>query len=131
VIDVVQNVLTADDFDRILDDYAGSVVSHTPVTKTTSNKSGKETLSDGTAANIKCYFMRTGQNWDYVKAGFIERGAAVILAKYADSVAMNDKITFKGVVYRVRERFDVPGVFDSTGANTTYTYTACNLFLEE
>jgi len=31
--------------------------------------------------------------------------------------------------FLVKERFDVPGVFDSTGEATSYVYTACNLFL--
>ena len=126
---MVQNVLSTSDFNRILDDYAGVQVSHTPVTKTTSNVSGQEALADGTPANIKCYFMRTGQNWDFEKAGFFEKGDAVMLAKVSDAVAKNDKITFKGSVYRVKEAFDVPGVFDSTGSGSSYVYTACNLFL--
>lgn len=200
-----QNVLTVNDFDRILDNYAGRQIIHVPVTQTTSNISGEETLTDGTPAEIKAYIMRTGQNWDFEKAGFFEKGDAVALTKYADSVAMNDKIYADGVTvtisnidgdattitvdtssnhglsandeviisgttnydgvytvatitdpdtftisdtnhdfaaetsgyvvkdyskFRVKERFDVPGVFNSTEATTTFTYTACNLFLE-
>ena len=127
---MVQNVLTVSDFDRILDDYAGVQVSHTPITRSTSNVTGQETLTDGTPANIKVYFMRTEQAWDFVKAGFVEKGDAVMLAKVADSVVKDDKITFKGSVYRVREAFDVPGVYDSTGSGSSFVYTACNLFLE-
>ena len=126
---MVQNLLTVADFDAILDDYFGQQISHTPVTRSTSNISGKETLSDGSASNIKAYFVRVGQNYDFVKAGFVERGDAVMLAKVADSVSKDDKITYQGSTYRVKEAFDVQGIFDSTGSNDAYVYTACNLFL--
>ena len=125
----IQKVLTANDFDRILSDYAGRQVTHTPTTKTTSNISGQETLTDGSPVVLKAYFMKKQQNYDFGKYGFTEQGDAVCLAKYADSVAKDDKITVDGEVFRVKERFDVPGVFDSTGSGTSYVYTACNLFL--
>lgn len=128
---MVQNVLTVEDFDSILDEYAGRQVSHTPVTKTTSNSTGEETLTDGQAVTIKAYFMLTNQKWDFGKAGFLEKGDAVMLAKIADSVGKNDKITVDSAVYRCREVFNVPGVFDSTGSSTSFVYTAINLFLTE
>ena len=126
---MVQNVLTVDDFDRILDDYAGRQVSHIVVTQSTSNISGQETFADAAPVTIKCYFMLTNQQWDFEKAGFLEKGDAVMLAKYADSVGKDDKITADGKTYRVKEAYDVPGVFDSTGSGTAMVYTACNLFL--
>jgi len=126
---MVQNVLTVEDFNQILDNYAGRQVTHTPVTQTISNVSGQETLTDGTPGAIKAYFMKYNQTWDYAKAGFLEQGDAVMLAKIADGVKKNDKITADGEDYRVQEAFDVPGVFDSTGSGTTMVYTACNLFL--
>ena len=33
--------------------------------------------------------------------------------------------------YRVKEAFNVPGVFDNTGFGTRYIYTACNLFIDD
>ena len=33
--------------------------------------------------------------------------------------------------FRIKQAFDVPGVFDSTGIGTTMVYTSCNLFLYE
>ncbi len=128
---MIQKVLTVNDFNRILDDYAGRQVSHTPIVKTTSNISGQETLTDGTAVTLKAYFMRTNQKWDYEKLGFLEKGHAVLLAKYADRVVKNSKITVEGNDFRVREAYDVPGVYDSTGTGTSFVYTACNLFLIE
>jgi len=128
---MVQAVLTVSDFDRILNDYTGRQIIHTPIVKTTSNISGQETLTDGTAVTIKAHFMRTNQNWDFQKAGFLEKGNAVVLSKYADGVVKDDKITAEGNVYRVRESFNVAGVFSSTSDATTFTYTANNLFLIE
>ncbi len=125
---MVNNILTADDFNAILDDYAGRTLSHTPVTQTLSNITGQETLTDGTPANIKCYVMKTGQNFDYKEMGFMEQGDMVALCKVADSVGVNSKITINGEVFRVKEKFDVPGVFDSS-TTATYIYTVCNLFL--
>jgi len=127
---MVQNVLTVADFDSMLDNYAGRQVTHTPQTRVLSNISGQETFSDGTPATLKAYFMRTNQNWDFEKAGFLEKGNAVLLAKYADSVVKNSKITVDSQTYRVKEAYNVPGVFNSTGSGTAFVYTACLLFLE-
>jgi hypothetical protein len=126
---MTQSILSVTDFDSILDNYAGQQMSLIKVTQSTSNMYGEETLTDATAANIKAYFMRTGQNWDYSKMGFLEKGDAVALTKYADSVVQNDKITVGSETYRVKEAFNVPGVFNSIGSGPTYVYTACNLFL--
>ena len=126
---MVQSVLSVNDFNRILDNYTGRQITHTPIVKTISNISGQETLTDGTAVSIKAHFMRTSQKWDFEKAGFLEKGDAVLLAKYADSVVKNNKITVEGNNYRVREAYNVPGVYDSTGSGTTYVYTSCSLFL--
>lgn len=128
---MVQNVLSVKDFDRMLDNYAGRQISHTSVTQSTSNITGQQTLTEGTAVTLKAYFMRTNQNWDYEKMGFLEKGHAIVLAKYADGVDKNDKITVDGHSYRVQESFDVPGTYDSTGSGTTMVYSACNLFLIE
>ena len=126
-----QNILSVKDFNNILEDYAGQRVQHVPVTKTLDNLSGQETLTEGTMVYIKAYFMRTSQNWDYAKAGFIERGDAVLLSKYDDSVGKDDLIILNDVgTCRVKEVFSVPGVFgmDQT-SDTEYVYNTCNLFL--
>ena len=126
---MAQSALSVKEFDSILNNYSGRQVTHTPVVRTTSNISGQETLTDGTAVTIKSHFMRTSQRWDFEKAGFLEKGDAVLMAKYADNVVKNDKITVEGNDYRVREAYNVPGVFSSTGSGTSYTFTSCNLFL--
>jgi len=128
---MTQKVLTTKDFNQILDNYAGRTISHIPVVQTTSNITGQETLTDGTAVTIKAYFMRTGQSFDFQKAGFLEKGDAVVLAKIVDNVVKDDKITADSRTYRVKEAYNIPGVFDSTGSDTEMTYTSCNLFLIE
>lgn len=128
---MVQNILSVADFDQILDNFGGRQVAHVVITKTTSNISGQETLSEAGPVTIKAYFMRTGQDWDYAKEGFLENGDAVLLSKYATGVVKDDIITVEGINYRVREAYDVPGVFDSTGSGTAFVYTACNLFIAE
>lgn len=126
---MVQNVLTVADFDSMLDEYAGRQVTHTPAVRTISNITGQETIADGTPATLKAYFMKTNQKWDFEKMGFLEAGHAVALTKYADGVVKNDKITADGSDYRVKEVYNVPGVFSSTSSATAMVYTACNLFL--
>jgi hypothetical protein len=126
---MVQTVLSVNDFDRILDNYTGRQITYTPIVKTVSNISGQETLTDGTPKNIKAHFIRTNQQWDFEKLGFLEKGHAVALTKYADGVVQDGKITEGGNTYRVKEAYNVPGVFDSTGEGTAFVYTACNLFL--
>lgn len=128
---MVQKVLSVADFDSILDNYFGRQISHTPIVKTRSNVTGQETLTEGTTVNIKAHFSRTGQNWNFNKAGFFEKGDAVALCKYADSVSKDDIITVEGIKYRVKEILNVPGIFDSTGSGSSYTYTSVNLFLYE
>lgn len=121
-------ILSVADFNQILDSYAGRTLSHIPVTQSTSNITGEEVLTDGTPVNIKCYMIKTGQNFNYQEMGFMEQGDMVGLFKISDSVAKDSKITINGEVFRVKEAFDVPGVFDST-TTATYVYTAANLFL--
>lgn len=125
---MVQRVLNVDDFDWMLDNYFGRELTHTPVTKTDSNYTGEEILTNGTPVGIKCYVMKTSQNWDFKQYGFMEKGDLVGLFKLADLVTLNSIITVNGENFRVRESFDVPGVFDS-GGTATYVYTFANLFL--
>lgn len=123
--------MTATDFENLLDGYAGIQATYTPVTKTVSNTYGEETLTDGTTSNIKVHFVRINEDHDFEKYGLKEKGDAIMLAKYSDSVNDNDKVTINSVTYRIGEHYDVAGVFDSTGSGTTFIYTVCSLFLVE
>lgn len=128
---MVQNVLTVADFDNILDNYHGRQVEHIVTTKSISNITGEESFAEAAGVDIKCVMTRTGQNWDYAKAGFLEKGDAVGLCKVADGVKKDDILVMDGIRYRVREAFTVYGVYDSTGSGTTAVYIACNCFVEE
>ena len=128
---MVQRYLSVTDFDNILNNYSGRQIMHIPVTRTTSNISGEEILSDGNLVLIKAHFIRTMQNWDFEKAGFFEKGDAVMLAKEADAVKKDHKVIADGKTYLVRENFSVPGVFDSSGTTASevvLVYSANNLF---
>ena len=124
----MNTILSVTDFDQILDDYAGRTLAYTPVTQSVSNITGEETLTDGTPKNIKCYVMKTGQNFNYKEFGFVEQGDMVGLFKISDAVTKNSKITVNSETFRIKEKFDVPGVFDSEGT-AVYSYSVCNLFL--
>ncbi len=126
---MANNMLNADDFNQILDEYAGRTISHIPVVQTTSNLTGEETLTDQTAIDIKCYVMKTNQSFNYKEVGFIEQGDVVCLAKVEDNVKINSKLIINGEVFRVKESFDVPGVFDSS-TDASLIYSVCNLYLE-
>lgn len=128
---MVQKVLTVTDFDRILDNYAGRQISHVVVTRSISNISGSEELVESAPVLIKAYFMRTAQNWNFQEAGFVEKGDATALIKIADGIKKDDLLIVDGSKYRVKEAYDVPGVFDSTGSASELVYTATNLFLVE
>ena len=125
---MVQAILSTADFDRLLDSYAGRQVSHTPITKTTSNISGQETLTDGTPVTLKAYFVKTSSKVEFENAGLTITGQALLLAKVADGVSRDDKIIADGETYRVRETYDVNGTYDSTGSGTAAVYTACSLW---
>ncbi|MHA1481854.1 MAG: hypothetical protein ACTSQA_00265 [Candidatus Heimdallarchaeaceae archaeon] len=120
-------IISAADFDQILNEYAGRTITHTPVTKTTSNITGEETLIDGTPVSIKCYVMKTNQSFNYKEAGFIELGDMVGLFKIADNVSINSKFTVNGEVFQAKESFDVPGVFNPE-EEAQLIYTSCNLY---
>lgn len=126
---MVQNIFTPNDFNALLDNYHGRQATHIPVTKTINGLSGQEILTEESPVTIKCFMIRPMQSWDYKKEGFLEKGDAIALTKYADNIQLNDLLTIDGVSYRVKERYDVAGIYDSTGSGTAMTYTVCNLFL--
>ena len=125
----IQKVLTVEDFNSILDNYAGRQLSHVVVTRTIDNISGHEVFSEASPVPIKAYFMRTMQQWDFEEAGFSEKGDAVALCKVADGIKKDNLLIIDGSKFRVKEAFNVPGVFDSTGSGSQMVYTATNLFL--
>lgn len=80
-------------------------VTYTPVTKTTDNMSGDETLTDGSPSSKSCVFFKKGSPWTFTKEGLFNLGDAFILvnATAGWTPAKNDKITVDGETYRVDE----------------------------
>lgn len=117
------------EFETILDDTVGRLVSHQVVTKTVSNITGQETLSYASGVSIKVYFMKYNQQWDYQKSGFHEKGDAVMLALPASGVKKDDRIVIDDQTYRIQEAFSVPGTFNPASSDVTLIYIACNMRL--
>jgi hypothetical protein len=109
-------------FDNIITKY-GDDVTRIPVTKTTSNQSGDETLTDGTSSSIRVYIVRTARPYTQTKDGLVENGDATMLVKRDQTVNKNDKITWQGNTYRIQTVLDR----DQLGGNIAYKY--CKLFL--
>jgi len=126
---VRQSLLSADDFDRILNDYFGRNVSHTPRTQSVSNITGEESFTEGSATDVFSYFLKRDQPWTFDKASNIEGGDAVLLAKYTDAVEKDDLIAADGETYVVHDVINVPGVFNEDGS-VELIYSYCNLFLK-
>jgi len=92
----VNNFFTTSDFLTILDDFGRQII-HVPITRSISNLSGKETLTDGSPSIIEAYFIRTGKGFDYEKVGLMEKGDSIVLSKYADAVEKDDLIYADGI----------------------------------
>jgi len=82
--------------------YIGTTVVRTPVTKTTSNSYGDETLTEGTAESINVYFTVYSDDWIYDKEGNIRGGNAYIMCKSTQTINLDDKITYQSIDYRVK-----------------------------
>lgn len=76
-------------------------ISRTPVTKTTSNFSDDETLTDGTPANITGAFYRQEDDWVQDKEALLQGADAVLKVKSSVTVNKDDKLTYDGETYRV------------------------------
>jgi len=92
---ITNPAFTAVDFLNVLNEF-GRQIGHSSITKTLSNLTNKETLTEATPTAITAYFVRTSQSWDYDKAGLFEKGQAIMLAKYEDGVAKDDIIYADG-----------------------------------
>ncbi len=87
-------------FQKMLTAFA-KTVSRTPVTKTTSNYTGDETLTDGTPANISAPFFRKEDEWVMDKPGLLQNADAILLILPAQAMNKDDKITYDSETYRV------------------------------
>ena len=92
-------------YELLIDNFA-KTISRTPVTKTTSNISGDETLTDGTAANINGAFFRREDAWAQDKEGLFQGADAVLMVKEGVTINKDDKLTYDSESYRVKSVVD-------------------------
>ena len=109
--------------DQILE-RLGRSVTRTPVTKTTSNVYGDETLTEGTPAAITGIFVKFDDKWMFDKQGKVEGGDAYLQVKDTVTVNTDDLITVDGETYRVSHVLTIY----SDNNNSTAMFKYCNLF---
>jgi len=109
-------------FSDIITKY-GSDVSWSAATTTASNMDGDLITTFATAVTKRVYIVRKNTAWTLDKAGHIEGGNALMLAKPSHTVHKYDKIVWQGNTYTVKDVLDR----DQIGSNVAYK--ACNLFL--
>lgn len=86
----------------LIDRY-GSNVEVIPVTKTTSNVEGDETLTEGTPYSTKIYISRRTVDFSVDVGGEIKNGDAVALIKPEQNINKNDVVVWNGNSYRVHD----------------------------
>jgi hypothetical protein len=92
--------ITATPFQAMITNFSKSVT-RTPVTKSTSNFSGDETLTDGTPGAISAAFYRKEDEWMQDKIGLLQGADAIIMVLPSQTLNKDDKITYDSENYRV------------------------------
>lgn len=101
----------------------GVSVTVTPVTKTTSNIEGDETLTDGTTYSQTIYFSRRSTDWKIDSPGLIEGADAIALINPTSNIAKDFKILHNTKTYRVQS------VINRDQPGGTVMYKTITLFL--
>jgi len=109
--------------DQIIDRLARTVT-HIPVTKTTDNIYGNETLTDGSSVSISGVFLKIADKWMFDEQGKVEGGDAYLMVKDTVTISVDDKITVDSETYRIG---DILKVY-SDESNSTELFQHCNLF---
>ena len=112
---------TATPFQTMITNFAKSVT-RTPVTKTTSNLDGDETLTDGTDVTISGAFFTPEDKFFQDNPGLMNNADAVLLLLPSVTINKEDKITYGGNTYRVEH-------VDNRLLGTTAFYNSARLFL--
>ncbi len=99
----------------------GKTISRTPVTKSTSNISGDETLTEGSASNITGAFFRKEDAWSQDKEGLFQGADAIIMVLNATTINKDDKLTYSSEDYRVNSV-----ITRRLGTTTFYKMARCN-----
>ena len=92
-------------FETMIDAFA-KTLTRTPVTKTISNVTGNESLTEGTPVSISGPFFRQEDDWSQDRAGLFQGADAILLLKNDVVLNKDDKITYDGQDYRVEKVVD-------------------------
>lgn len=76
-------------------------LSYTPVTKSTDNLTGDETLTDGTPTTISGAFFPKEDNWSQDNPGLLQDADAVLMVLPTVTITKDSKITYNGDTYRI------------------------------
>jgi len=106
----------------ILIDNMSKTLSRTPITKTTSNITGDETLTEGNPVNISGVFYKKDDERLLDKEGLFKGADAVLIVKIGVTINKDDKITFDSEDFRVED------VIKRYGGTTSF-YQMARLFL--
>jgi len=79
----------------------GRSVTHKVMTKSTNNVTGKASYSQASSTSITAVVWRKGQEFDWAKEGFVEKGDALMLADKDLSIGEGDQIVDGSDTYRV------------------------------
>lgn len=97
------NLTAASSAYAIMIDNFAKTISRTPVTKTTSNATGQETLTDGTPENITGAFFRKEDEWSRERPGLLQNADAILMVKPTVTVNKDDKLTYDSETYRIQK----------------------------
>jgi len=78
-------------------------LSRTPITKTTSNMSGNETLTEGTAVSIAGALYRKESTWGQANPGLFEGADAILLILPSVVLNKNDIVSYNSENFRVQK----------------------------
>jgi len=78
-------------------------LTYIPVTKTTDNIRGDETLTDGTSTTISGSFFRKEDAWSQNKEGLFQGADAIVMVLPAVTLSKNAKITYDSETYRIEK----------------------------
>lgn len=108
-------------FSKMIVNYSKSLT-YTPVTKTTNNFGGSETLTDGTPSTIAGAFYKKEDAYTQSQVALLKGADAILMVLSAVTINKDDKITYQGETFRVEES-------EPRRLGTTSMYNVARLFL--
>jgi hypothetical protein len=92
----------ANTYKVMIDNFSKSLT-YTPVTKTTDNITGDETLTSGTPSTISAAFFKRDQIYNQEYVGLIKDADAIMVMLPTVNVTKNSFITYGGEKYQIRD----------------------------